>query len=375
MKRTLLVFASIGFALSILAVLEGAVRLLDLDRAVIAARPFPQEQLGMFRRDPELFWSMHPHLDMPFKGARVVTNSLGLRSGEIGAKPPGELRILSLGESTTFGTGVENDETYSALLAGLLLESAPRLTRVTAINAGVAAYSSFQSLVYLETRGLALEPDVVLFYHELNDYLPSAHRGSGNAESDLVRTDRQLYESRRNRLGRALHRRSALSRFAINAIARARLRSFDSYQLDPMLEIALRGIHSGPLVFTLEEGAPRRVELEENAMPRRVSEQERLQILEELLAICRDANIALVVIHPAYRGSQRHECVLTGFCHARGVPMFEAFDVLHAEGRPAGALYLDKAHPTREGHRRLATGLVRTLGETLEPGSGSRKSH
>ena len=100
-------------------------------------------------------------------------------------------------------------------------------------------------------------------------------------------------------------------------------------------------------------------------MPRRVSEQERQQILEELLAICRDADIALVVIHPAYRGSQRHECVLTGFCRARGVPMFEAFDVLHPEGRPAGALYLDKAHPTPEGHRRLATGLGRTLGDGI----------
>ena len=36
-----------------------------------------------------------------------------------------ELRILSLGESTTFGVGVGNDETYTALLEPLPAEQCP----------------------------------------------------------------------------------------------------------------------------------------------------------------------------------------------------------------------------------------------------------
>ena len=43
-------------------------------------------------------------------------NGDGLRGPDLAAKPPGELRILSLGESTTFGAKLAYEETYSALL-------------------------------------------------------------------------------------------------------------------------------------------------------------------------------------------------------------------------------------------------------------------
>jgi hypothetical protein len=65
-----------------------------------------------------------------------------------------------------------------------------------------------------------------------------------------------------------------------------------------------------------------------------------------------------VIIHPAYRDSVAHECELTEFCRTHGVPMLEAFDVLHPPGLAVGDVYIDQAHPTNLGHRRLADALA-----------------
>jgi hypothetical protein len=45
--------------------------------------------------------------------------------------------------------------------------------------------------------------------------------------------------------------------------------------------------------------------------------------------ICDTNDIKLVIIHSAYRATRAHECILTGFCEARQVLMFEAIDALH----------------------------------------------
>src|SRR6185503_19379918 len=85
--------------------------------------------------------------------------------------------------------------------------------RVSVVNAGVFVYSSFQSLKFLELRAPPIEPDVVLFYHEVNDYLPSTLRDSSNDEFGARMTDRQLYESRAQLLHRVLMSHSALYRW------------------------------------------------------------------------------------------------------------------------------------------------------------------
>jgi hypothetical protein len=129
---------------------------------------------GLVRADAELGWSMNPNVSLTtgFQGGsyQLATNSLGLRSPEVEDKAAGEYRILSRGESTTFGLGVDADQTYSQRLQGLLTEATGR--SVTVVNAGHSAYSSTQSLIYLRGRGLDLKPDMILFYHEANDYMP-----------------------------------------------------------------------------------------------------------------------------------------------------------------------------------------------------------
>jgi hypothetical protein len=94
----------------------------------------------------------------PFgRGKLVNTNSKGLRGTTHYeyARTPGKQRILVLGDSFTFGTGVSDDETYSHYL-----ESALPNTEV--LNLGVQGYGQDQMLLYLKEEGLKYHPDIVI---------------------------------------------------------------------------------------------------------------------------------------------------------------------------------------------------------------------
>lgn len=100
------------------------------------------------------------------------TNALGFRGDEIvQPKPDTEFRIVCLGGSTTFTT-CEKDYTlsYPAQLEGFLRQNGNDAVRV--VNAGVAGFASWETLVNFEFRVLDLEPDLVIVYHSVNDILP-----------------------------------------------------------------------------------------------------------------------------------------------------------------------------------------------------------
>jgi lysophospholipase L1-like esterase len=348
-------------ALLLFGGVEVLLRLTGLDAPSVRNVGLPEEHIGLVRLDPELFWSLQPNLRMRVQGALVETNELGLRAGPLGPKQAGEFRILSLGESSTFGVGVSNAETYTNLLEERLQEALPA-TRFVAINAGVSAYSSFQSRKYLEKRGFELQPDLVLVYHELNDYLPSTLRDSSDNEIGALKTDRELYESRANALRRLLVR-SALARFLVYRHASWQLERFRRRETpNPLPEL---GLPEGALPGRLRlERAGREVPLaptEEVALGRRVSEEERRDNLEAFVELCARRGVRLVLIHPSYRNSERHECVLTRFARESGTPMFEAFGVLHPPGVREKVLFIDHMHPTPYGHRRLAEALAAFL--------------
>ena len=145
------------------------------------------------RDHPTRLWVQAPNLDttLPEHGT-LQTNELGFRDGPVAIpKPPGQYRVLSLGESSTWGHGVRVGETYSAVLQQLLGNQA----RV--INAGVPAYTIQQSAVFLAEEGPRLQPDMVLVYHQTNDFLPAHGVDPNNPLVQLTGNDRQMIERRR----------------------------------------------------------------------------------------------------------------------------------------------------------------------------------
>ena len=340
--------------------------------------PLPEERYGFMQPDPDLMWSLKPNqnLQMHFKGVPdpvgIQTNSQGLRDAEVLEKQDNEYRILSLGESSTFGAYVDNHDTYSAKLEKFLNET-DSTRRYRVINGGVSAYSSFQSLLYLKVRGVKLKPDMVLFYHEFNDYLPSSLRSSQNTESGLARTVKQLYESKQGAASRHLMAHSALYRFLSYKWHRYQVSRFTRSQeeetaetigFNSMNDIAIFGV----LGQSGDEEKP--YKLKHDALPRRVSPRERQEILEELRLFCEQENIELIIIHPSYAVSEKHTCILTAFCREKGVPMFEAQEFLHPPNVLVQHIYLDPVHPSPYGHQLLANALTPFILDVIGSSSG-----
>ncbi len=101
-------------------------------------------------------------------GASVSINSKGLRDREYSyEKSEGTFRILVLGDSVTFGFGVEMERTYPKLLEKWLNESGKRNYEV--INAGVGNYNTLQELSAYELDLFRYRPDMIVLGFYLND--------------------------------------------------------------------------------------------------------------------------------------------------------------------------------------------------------------
>ena len=121
--------------------------------------------LEIYEPDPVLYWKLKPNQDCYTKVDHkpVHINSHGTRGPEFQAqKPANSFRILSLGDSRTFGWGLSQAETYSGILQSLLQKEAPAGKRIEVINAGVNAWSFPQMSVYFRDLALEYHPDVVI---------------------------------------------------------------------------------------------------------------------------------------------------------------------------------------------------------------------
>src|SRR5438093_6601489 len=99
--------------------------------------------LEIYEPDPVLYWKLKPNQNCYTKidHKPVHINSHGTRGPEFQIeKPPNTFRILSLGDSRTFGWGLSEAETYSARLRELLQKQVGQPQTVEVINAGVNAW-------------------------------------------------------------------------------------------------------------------------------------------------------------------------------------------------------------------------------------------
>jgi lysophospholipase L1-like esterase len=105
------------------------------------------------------------------QGVKVTlrSNSAGFRTPEVrGRKEKDVYRIIMLGDSTTFGWGVNQEESYSRILEKKLnLHSKKR--RYEVVNFGIPGYTSFHGKAVFNHFALDLDPDMVVVTFGAND--------------------------------------------------------------------------------------------------------------------------------------------------------------------------------------------------------------
>lgn len=104
---------------------------------------------------------------------KVRINSMGFRGPEVTGEDRKKFRVVSLGDSCTFGYGEEEEFIYTAVLEKIL--SQKRSTRV--YNLGVTDFTSYQGLLWFREIADVLKPDVVTIAFCHNDGRDIIERG------------------------------------------------------------------------------------------------------------------------------------------------------------------------------------------------------
>jgi hypothetical protein len=160
--RVLLILFSIG--VSILSV-ELYLRIILKDRPIIQQWTADSQ----YRLDDDLIYGYRPSTVNSWKSNEfsetAIINSDGFRGDEIKTKKSNVFRIIAVGDSFTFGHGIEsNDKTYPARLEQFLNNnSANKAKNFEVINVGVKGYSPDQEYKLITKRLIKYQPDLIIW--------------------------------------------------------------------------------------------------------------------------------------------------------------------------------------------------------------------
>ena len=97
---------------------------------------------------------------------RLESNRDGFRTAELRPKAPGVIRIVTLGDSSTFGWGVDPEYTYQRLLEDRLADGT---TEVEVLNLGMPGHTTRHGMAMFDHYARALDPDLVVLQFGAND--------------------------------------------------------------------------------------------------------------------------------------------------------------------------------------------------------------
>jgi lysophospholipase L1-like esterase len=99
----------------------------------------------------------------------IKINSEGFRDVEYTIeKPPNTVRIIALGDSFTFGWGLNLSNTYVKVLERKLNEM-NATANFQVMNFGVPGYNTLEEIEFLKQKGLKYKPDIVLVGYTAGD--------------------------------------------------------------------------------------------------------------------------------------------------------------------------------------------------------------
>lgn len=270
--------------------------------------------------DPDVGWRPLPNVRKKnaFWGANepAFTNARGLRDGEHAfERPNGTKRILVLGDSFTFGAGVDYGERFTELLEHEGRE---------VINLGVNAYGTDQELRLYELDGVRYEADLVLLVTFLgNDLEDIKYERRGSAARPHFELDGETlrFFPAREGLTTGLRRHSYLAEMLMTLVDRA-------YPTDVPVP-AWKGRSALPLYVALVERLHRAV-------------------------AARGSELLVVLAYPTWDWGEPLGREVGSALAARDLEILDTRAAFLLEGEPNAELYLPDMHWTPEGHAVLA---------------------
>jgi len=106
-----------------------------------------------------------PNTSAQLMGVNVSINSDGLRDREYPVSKKEKYRIIVLGDSLTFGWGVEEEDTFVSILE----QKINKLYPAEIINFGAGNYNTEQEVNLFIEKGLKYKPDKVVVFYFIND--------------------------------------------------------------------------------------------------------------------------------------------------------------------------------------------------------------
>lgn len=297
-------------------------------------------------------------------GKPVVKNSDGFRDREFSVeKPEDTYRILVLGDSFTWGIGLDVDETIPKLLEQDLSEDGS----VEVINAAVPGHNTVQQLMDLRQKGIRYEPDLVLLVYNLNDieYLPELDSRQTQDIGAAVDMDTATpiveidpgesisdYSGKSGLRGliRVMEKRSAFVEFLMPRVGALLVRA------DLITSIEFSWVAKTFQAFN----------------DRNPGWQESKRALGEMAELSRENDAELMVaLYPLlveldnYRGTDAHRTV-TSFCRARDIEVIDLLPVFENTSAQSHWINIMDGHPDAEAHRLVADRLLPVVRERIK---------
>ena len=274
--------------------------------------------------------------ELALRLAGWITLSRRARSVEADlSATPGVMRVLHIGESTTFGHGVAPEEAYPAVLARLLQERRPGQP-VASFNRGVPGLTTTGMLRTLPDKLAIIHPDLVTIMAGANDY---NERLNGLRPADDTWLPGPVY---RWVSGLRLHKVARLA-----------------------LDLRRPGVKvkDGEILY-YRHGASKNILYEKPRDEDKVARVTALlwSNLEKMIRLCREAGVPVVLV--GYIQAIEENAVLESVAAELGIPYVSTF--IDRDARPPDLFVEDGWHPSPVGHRHIAGQIVGVI-ETSVP--------
>ena len=272
---------------------------------------------------------------------RYTTGPDAFRTHLASRPPPDrETLIIVMGDSSAFGYGLNDDETWPHILEKHLRSRFG--DDITVLNAANSGHTSLQQLIRLYYRVLPLRPDLILYYGMVNDVRADAEIDTLTLQAPLlidpqmlgVTTTRQFL--RRKNTGKSWYFRNSL---VLNHLKRA----YEGWMTDSNDAAVQRWARSAPATQYAAATAAY------------------LRNLDTMRLLCEANDAAFIPItFIAYEdgafatGLDRFNAALRTHCAARDTTLIDLHPAFDSQPDKRTLFYKDHYHPTAAGARWMA---------------------